>query len=645
MSSIQARVVRTLQRRLGLAQARRWVEASVFGRPVTFDVDLSGVRAAARSVSVTPEAVQFDLLPGATPAAPLIPRHGEQIDLTDVILLRASVVQTVPAVGMSLAVEVRTRSGTSLGRVPLQLGQGRRDWFIALPPEAASAVLALRFAGQGRLSPFRFTIHGAALCDLEAIGGVYPDAANVADVTASVHDAARALFRRRDYDRILDLQTRALLDSSVIRRLTLASLIEKREFETALSWLETVGKGDEPGDWLALRLAALANLQLWDDVEAVIANRLSGSDGVPRPDSDDDLVYSYPFTAPFPLLRARLIDRMADLQDWRAPMLDAANRALFMPSSTARTRLIARGLTDPHVPPADRLMLASQRALRDGDFGLQRDRLNAALATWSLTPVVADDSCALAMGAFKGGPTPAVQADQDLVSVVMTTFNSAATLTYAVGSLLAQTHGNLQLVIVDDASTDDTVLIASSMAAADPRIVVLPQAENHGTYVCRNIGLAFATGRLVLNQDSDDWAHPQKIARLVAGRESAGTVAAFARAFRLSPDEGFQCRGGFVRPDGTSLIFERECVLEAVGLYENVRAGADGEFHRRLERVFGIDQVHEIRAPLSVVAMRTQSLSRAADYRIDEETGVFTPQRNAYRRDYLRRHAERYGAD
>lgn len=642
VSSILGRSVRGLRRRLGLTRVRGLVVADIDGRTVRLDADIGGLEAAA-SVRRASGGLVFDLPDGAAPSARLSPGGGERgplIDLAGVRLLRLSVQQPTAASGpVGLVLEATDADGEALGRVSLALSHRRRDWFVALPAGTAAASLRLRFAGQGALQPFALSIVTDP-ADVDVLR--FEASAVIRDVTAQAHDVARDLFRKRDYDRVLSLQTRPVMQSDRINRLALASLVEQREFEAALAFRDRWAVDAEvQADWEVLRLTVLANLGQWNDVDDIVERRLAARDQPPHPEA---LARAFPFTAPNPALRARLVDRLAVLETWQPAMLDAANRALFMEPTSMREALIARALSDPGACPSDRRMLASQTALVAGDFAGQLTALNAALGGWGLSPLGSIDlSRPLTIDGLVGTEASAPDHDRPLVSVVMTTFNSEATVGYAIRSLLAQTWRRLEVIVVDDAGTDGTVEIVRGVAAEDGRVRILPQASNGGTYVCRNRGLEAAGGHYVLNQDSDDWAHPEKIARLVAAIEVAATVAVFAQALRLSPNEGFQCRNGFVRPDGTSLMFEREQVLQTMGGYDEVRAGADGEFHRRMERAFGIHQIREIDAPLSVVAVRAQSLSRASVHRIDEETGVFTPERNAYRRAYLKRHAERFG--
>ena len=85
------------------------------------------------------------------------------------------------------------------------------------------------------------------------------------------------------------------------------------------------------------------------------------------------------------------------------------------------------------------------------------------------------------------------------------------TLPFALRGLLAQTWTNLEVIVVDDMSPDDTVAVAEAIAARDPRVTVLRQPRNQGSYAARNAGLRAASGDYITTHDADDWVHPQKI--------------------------------------------------------------------------------------------------------------------------------------
>jgi glycosyltransferase involved in cell wall biosynthesis len=90
--------------------------------------------------------------------------------------------------------------------------------------------------------------------------------------------------------------------------------------------------------------------------------------------------------------------------------------------------------------------------------------------------------------------------------VIIPTFNRAHLLPRAIQSVLVQEHAALELIIVDDGSTDSTEEVVASYRATDPRIRYIRQ-ENSGAPVARNRGVAEALGEWVAFQDSDDeWA-------------------------------------------------------------------------------------------------------------------------------------------
>ena len=119
------------------------------------------------------------------------------------------------------------------------------------------------------------------------------------------------------------------------------------------------------------------------------------------------------------------------------------------------------------------------------------------------------------------------RADPLAVSVIMPVYNGAQGLAAAVESVLRQTLTNLELLIVDDASSDDTARIAEKLAARDSRVQVLRQATNQGQSAARNLALERARGAWVAPVDADDEIRPDRLRRLTeAGeRERADLIA------------------------------------------------------------------------------------------------------------------------
>ncbi len=100
------------------------------------------------------------------------------------------------------------------------------------------------------------------------------------------------------------------------------------------------------------------------------------------------------------------------------------------------------------------------------------------------------------------------------VSVIVPTYNRAKFLGYCVNSVLQQSYGNLELIVIDDGSTDDTAAVLNEAARSDNRVRVLKQ-EKRGAQFARNMGLQESTGVLVNFLDDDDLWHPEKLSTQV----------------------------------------------------------------------------------------------------------------------------------
>jgi glycosyltransferase involved in cell wall biosynthesis len=96
------------------------------------------------------------------------------------------------------------------------------------------------------------------------------------------------------------------------------------------------------------------------------------------------------------------------------------------------------------------------------------------------------------------------------VSVVVSCYNYARFLPAAVASLQAQTYANIEILVIDDGSTDETPAVAAQLAAADPRVVSFRQA-NEGQAGAKNAGIRRSTGEFIAFLDADDRWDPSKL--------------------------------------------------------------------------------------------------------------------------------------
>lgn len=191
------------------------------------------------------------------------------------------------------------------------------------------------------------------------------------------------------------------------------------------------------------------------------------------------------------------------------------------------------------------------------------------------------------------------EAGGPLVTVVMPVYNGSAYLRQAIESVLSQSYGNFELIVVDDCSTDDSLQVIARYAA-DARIVLLRNGANAGVAASRNRALARSRGRYVTFLDQDDvWlprklelqvaamgAHPQvgllhaEYARIDPAGQLMGRAKDFPAARFANPDAAVEVRDVFaeifvsndIQPL-TSMI-PRD-VLDAVGHFDPRLRGTD----------------------------------------------------------------------
>jgi len=101
----------------------------------------------------------------------------------------------------------------------------------------------------------------------------------------------------------------------------------------------------------------------------------------------------------------------------------------------------------------------------------------------------------------------------DKVSIIVPIYNAVAYLDRSLHSICGQTYQNLQIILVDDGSTDDSLQYCEKWAEKESRILVHHQ-ENGGVSAARNAGLELADGAYVMFVDADDWIAPDMVATL-----------------------------------------------------------------------------------------------------------------------------------
>lgn len=221
--------------------------------------------------------------------------------------------------------------------------------------------------------------------------------------------------------------------------------------------------------------------------------------------------------------------------------------------------------------------------------------------------------------------------DGPLVSILVTTHNSGEFIHTAIESLLWQSYRNIEIIVIDDASIDNTVEIIRSYAQNDSRVKLMELKINVGTFVAKTKGLSVAQGEFVTCHDSDDWAHARKIELqvepLLCNQQLVFTTSQW---IRMQDDGSLYARKIYpaLRLNPASPMFRKDIVLEKAGYWEQVRTGADSEFLARLKIIFGEQAMHQIKKPLTIGAHRSNSLMN------DSSTGYSSYEGSKQRLEY-----------
>lgn len=237
------------------------------------------------------------------------------------------------------------------------------------------------------------------------------------------------------------------------------------------------------------------------------------------------------------------------------------------------------------------------------------------------------------MGRGEGNPVSEA-AHAPLVSVVMPAFNAEATIAAAMRSVLGQSFGDLELLVVDDCSRDATLDVVGRIASTDGRVRILERSVNAGVAAARNAGMQAARGRYMAFLDSDDRWLPSKLQVQLDAMRSTGAGVCYAAYTRVDPDGRVLSR---VRPPDSvdhADMLKSNWIGNLTGIYD--RKIGDATFRKlgHEDYVFWLEQVRRagraVRAggsePLACYQVRPGSLSsdkfRAARWQWDIYTRV-----------------------
>ncbi len=204
--------------------------------------------------------------------------------------------------------------------------------------------------------------------------------------------------------------------------------------------------------------------------------------------------------------------------------------------------------------------------------------------------------------------------NKEIISVIIPTYNRENTILRTLKSVLNQTYQNLEIIVVDDCSTDRTVQIVKNLMEKDKRIKLLINERNRGPNYSRNRGIQHSKGKYIALLDSDDEWFSEKLEKqlhkLKICNPNVGVVYCGALYYRnnkfikiiLPKHRGFILKnlilfGNIV--GGCSFTLIKRKVFEKCGLFdehESLRNGGSQDFDMwiKISQYFEFDYVNEI---------------------------------------------------
>ncbi|MCR4731566.1 MAG: glycosyltransferase [Saccharofermentans sp.] len=130
----------------------------------------------------------------------------------------------------------------------------------------------------------------------------------------------------------------------------------------------------------------------------------------------------------------------------------------------------------------------------------------------------------------------------DLVTVIIPSYNAAKTVVQTIESILCQTYKNLEIIIINDGSTDNSAQILSEISGKDDRIIVVNQ-DNEGLSAVRNKGISLAKGKWITFVDADDIIDPKLVGVLLENANKANADIAVCNYIKVNSQA--ECVGLF----------------------------------------------------------------------------------------------------
>ncbi|HEH9711660.1 TPA: glycosyltransferase family 2 protein [Pasteurella multocida] len=197
-----------------------------------------------------------------------------------------------------------------------------------------------------------------------------------------------------------------------------------------------------------------------------------------------------------------------------------------------------------------------------------------------------------------------------LVSIIITSHNTEKFIEASINSLLLQTYKNLEVIVVDDYSTDKTFQIASRIANSTSKVKTFRLNSNLGTYFAKNTGILKSKGDIIFFQDSDDVCHHERIERcvnaLLSNKDNIAVRCAYSR-INLETQNIIKVNDNKYKLGLITLGVYRK-VFNEIGFFNCTTKASDDEFYHRMIKYYGKNRINNLFLPLYYNTMREDSL-------------------------------------
>ncbi|BFD25168.1 MAG: glycosyltransferase [Candidatus Parcubacteria bacterium] len=229
-----------------------------------------------------------------------------------------------------------------------------------------------------------------------------------------------------------------------------------------------------------------------------------------------------------------------------------------------------------------------------------------------------------------------------MISVIICTYNRSDLLSIAIKSVLLQTYKDIELIIIDDASTDDTGILIGSLT--DERIKYYKNNINLGISKSRNLGISMARGEYIAMLDSDDyWLDNNKLQKQLnifnqdsrVGLVGTGIICFNEKGIKIKEDI-FKTQDNSIRKKilfknqfaQSSVLFKKEVFNLVAGYDESLVVCEDFDLWLKIGRNFRLANIGE---PLVAYLIHNEGISKKNKYKIAIVTNQII---NKYKKDY-----------